>query len=76
VEVAAVIFEARPLIRIRQTGPSLVVKIQRVGYLIGVVLPVMQIDPQQHRPTQPPGTIGDDIQMLDLVPVEDDGAHF
>ena len=40
-QVAAVIFKARPFIRIRQTGPSLVVKIQLVGYLIGVVLPLI-----------------------------------
>ena len=73
VDVAAVIVEDGPLVRLREIVLRLSIEPELLGDITGADLrAAMQVDPQQLRCTEPPRTVGQGLETLDLVAVEQD----
>ena len=77
VDVAAVVLEDGTVIRVRQALSGGAVEPERVGDPTGVLLGVaVDVHPEQLPAAQTLGPVTDVVELLDLIPVEEDGfAH-
>jgi hypothetical protein len=75
VDVAAVVVEDRPLVRLLQRRARRLVEVERLRDRVGSGLgSLLEVDPQQLRAAQPARPLGERLEMVDLVAIEQDGC--